>query len=161
MTRHSRKRGGGKFEDIQTQIDSIQEQLNELKKTSSEIVIPESVSEPVVVSESVSVSEPVVSKSSPTLKTWVFDKTDKFNDGNSGRVALAFGRIITLLDNNIKKGDNKKNWSEIKEKLNNANSRDEVQDIIKEYKMNFSSNYVAGTKRRRKNNGKKMSRKNK
>ena len=49
----------------------------------------------------------------------------------------------------------------IKEKLNNANTRDEVQDIIKEYKINFSSNYVAGTKRRRKNKGKKMSQKHK
>jgi hypothetical protein len=154
MTRHSRKRGGGKIEDIQTQLDSIQEQLNEIKNSgsnsSSITEIVETLPEPEVMSAP-------VSKTKPVVKTWVLDKTDKFNDGNSGRVTLAFGRIITLLDNNIKKGDTKKEWAIIKEKLNNANSRDEVQDIIKEYKMNFSSNLVAGTKRRR-NKGKKMSR---
>ena len=152
MTRHSRKRGGGQIEDIQTQLDSIQEQINEMKNSgstsSSTTEIMETLPEPIL-------------KTKPVMKTWVLDKTDKFNDGNSGRVTLAFGRIITLLDNNIKKGDTKKDWMIIKEKLNDANSRDEVQDIIKEYKINFSSNYVAGTKRRRKNNGKKMSRKHK
>ena len=152
MTRHSRKRGGGQIEDIQIQLDSIQEQINEMKNSgstsSSTTEIIETLPEPIL-------------KTKPVMKTWVLDKTDKFNDGNSGRVTLAFGRIITLLDNNIKKGDTKKDWMIIKEKLNDANSRDEVQDIIKEYKINFSSNYVAGTKRRRKNKGKKMSRKHK
>lgn len=152
MTRHSRKRGGGKIEDIQTQLDSIQEQINEMKNSgstsSSTTEIIETLPEPVL-------------KTKPVMKSWILDKTYKFNDSNSGRVTLAFGRIITLLDNNIKKGDTKKDWIIIKEKLNNANSRDEVQDIIKEYKINFSSNYVAGTKRRRKNKGKKMSRKHK
>jgi len=150
MTRHSRKRGGGKIEDIQTQLDSIQEQINEMKNFGSSSTS----------SSTTEIMEPVL-KTKPVMKTWVLDKTYKFNDGNSGRVTLAFGRIITLLDNNIKKGDTKKDWMIIKEKLNNANSRDEVQDIIKEYKINFSSNYVAGTKRRRKNKGKKMSRKHK
>lgn len=154
MTRHSRKRGGGKIEDIQTQLDSIQEQINEMKNsgsTSTTKIIE-------TLPESEVMSAPI---KKPVMKTWILDKTDKFNDGNSGRVTLAFGRIITLLDNNIKKGDTKKDWSIIKAKLNNANSRDEVQDIIKEYKINFSSNYVAGTKRIRKNKGKKMSRKHK
>ena len=152
MPRHSRKRGGGQIEDIQTQLDSIQQQINEMKNSesssSSVTEIMETLPEPIL-------------KAKPVMKTWVLDKTDKFNDGNSGRVTLAFGRIITLLDNNIKKGDTKKDWMMIKEKLNNANTRDEVQDIIKEYKINFSSNYVAGTKRRRKNKGNKMSRKHK
>lgn len=152
MPRHSRKRGGGQIEDIQTQLDSIQQQINEMKNSgsssSSVTEIMETLPEPIL-------------KVKPVMKTWVLDKTDKFNDGNSGRVTLAFGRIITLLDNNIKKGDTKKDWMIIKQKLNDANTRDEVQDIIKEYKINFSSNYVAGTKRRRKNKGKKMSRKHK
>jgi hypothetical protein len=150
MTRYSRKRGGGQIEDIQTQLDSIQQQINQMKNSgsSSTTEIIETLPEPIL-------------KTKPVMKTWVLDKTDKFNDGNSGRVTLAFSRIITLLDNNIKKGDTKKDWMIIKEKLNNANSRNEVQDIIKEYKINFSSNYVAGTKRRRKNKGKKMSRKHK
>jgi len=151
----TKKRGGGKIEDIQSQVDSIQQQINELKNQNS-VSIPEPVSLP----EPQIMFEPLP-KSKPIIKSWVLDKTDKFNDGNSGRVTLAFGRIITLLDNNIKKGDTKKDWFVIKEKLNNANSRNEVQDIIKEFKVSFASNYVAGTKRRKKNKGKKMSRKNK
>ena len=154
MPRHSRKKGGGQIEDIQTQLDSIQQQINEMKNSGS---ISSSSSIPEIME---TLPEPIL-KTKPVMKTWVLDKTDKFNDGNSGRVTLAFGRIITLLDNNIKKGDIKKDWMMIKEKLNNANTRDEVQDIIKEYKINFSSNYVAGTKRRRKNKGKKMSQKHK
>ena len=37
----------------------------------------------------------------------------------------------------------------IKEKLSDANSLDEVQDVIDKYKMSFASNYIAGTRRRR------------
>jgi hypothetical protein len=157
MARYSRRRGrgGGKIEDIQTQLDSIQEQVNEIKNSSSNTV-SESLPEP----EPVFIPE-LVSKPKPIIKSWVSDKTIKFNDGNSGRVTLSFDRIITLLDNSIKKNDTKKDWATIKEKLNNANSKDEVQDVINEYKIKFSSNYVAGTRKRRKNKGKKMSRKNK
>jgi hypothetical protein len=157
MARYSRRRGrgGGKIEDIQTQLDSIQEQVNKIKNSSSNTV-SESLPEP----EPVFIPEPV-SKPKPIIKSWVSDKTIKFNDGNSGRVTLSFDRIITLLDNSIKKNDTKKDWATIKEKLNNANSKDEVQDVINEYKIKFSSNYVAGTRKRRKNKGKKMSRKNK
>ena len=151
----TKKRRGGKIEDIQTQLDSIQQQINELK-------IPNSISNTVTetLPEPEFIPEPVQkSKSKPIIKTWVSDKTIKFNDGNSGRVTLAFDRIMTLLNNSIKKGDTKKDWITIKEKLNNANSKNEVQDVINEFKLSFSSNYVAGTKRRRKNNRKKMSRK--
>ena len=151
MARYSRKkgrRGGGKIEDIQTQLDSIQEQINEIKNTTSNTVSPEPKPE--------FIPEPV---SKPIIKTWVSDKTIKFNDGNSGRVTLAFDRIMTLLNNSIKKGDSKKDWITIKEKLNNASSKNEVQDVINEYKIAFSSNYIAGTRRKRKNKGKKMSRK--
>lgn len=163
MARYSKKRrrGGGKIEDIQTQLDSIQEQINEIKNTSSNTVL-EPVQEPLLepVQEALPEPEPLpkpVSKPKPIMKTWVSDKTIKFNDGNSGRVTLSFDRINTLLDNSIKKGDSKKDWATIKEKLNNANSKDEVQDVINEYKIKFSSNYVAGTRKRRKNKGKKMS----
>jgi hypothetical protein len=155
MVRHSKKnrRGGDKLDDIQVQVDSIQQQLNELKNGSTSSMSEESVSE--------SMPEPMEEESVKVDKTWVDDKSKKFRDGAGGRVSLSFNRIMTLLDNNIKKGDTKKDWIMIKQKLNDANSRDEVQNIIKEYKINFSSNYVAGTKRRRKNKGKKMSRKNK
>jgi hypothetical protein len=149
MVRHSRKnrRGGDKLDDIQSQLDSIQQQVNELKGSSSSMSETESMPEIESLPE---VNETVkVDKSS-----WVDDKTKKFRDGAGGRVSLSFNRIMTLLDNNIKKGDTKKDWSTIKEKLVDANSVGEVQDVIDEYKVNFASNYVAGT-RRRKRYGKK------
>jgi hypothetical protein len=148
MVRHSKKnrRGGDKLDDIQLQVDSIQEQLNELKNGATSSMSEESVSE--------SMPEPMEEESVKVDKTWVDDKTKKFRDGAGGRVSLSFNRIMTLLDNNIKKGDTKKDWSSIKEKLVDANSVGEVQDIIDEYKVSFASNYVAGT-RRRKRHGKK------
>jgi hypothetical protein len=147
MVRHSKKnrRGGDKLDDIQVQVDSIQQQLNELKNSSSSSMSEESVPD---------VPEPVEEETVKVDKTWVDDKTKKFRDGAGGRVSLSFNRIMTLLDNNIKKGDTKKDWSSIKEKLTDANSVGEVQDVIDEYKVNFASNYVAGT-RRRKRHGKK------
>jgi len=148
MVRHSKKnrRGGDKLDDIQVQVDSIQQQLNELKNGSTSSMSEESVSE--------SMPEPMEEESVKVDKTWVDDKSKKFRDGAGGRVSLSFNRIMTLLDNNIKKGDTKKDWSSIKEKLVDANSVGEVQDIIDEYKVSFASNYVAGT-RRRKRHGKK------
>jgi uncharacterized membrane protein YukC len=142
------RRGGDKIEEVQSQLDSIQKQLNELKDSSSsssmtEESVVESTSEPEVKEESVKVD-----------KTWVDDKNKKFRDGDGGRVSLSFNRMMTLLDSNIKKGDTTKEWSSIKEKLVDANSLDEVQDVIDKYKMSFASNYIAGT-RRRKRHGKK------
>ena len=147
MVRHSRRsrKGGDKLDDIQTQLDSIQQQVNELKSSSSS-----SMSETMSMPETESLPETVeVDKSS-----WVDDKTKKFRDGAGGRVSLSFNRIMTHLDNNIKKGDTKKDWSTIKEKIVDANSVDEVQDVIDKYKIFFASNYVAGT-RKRKRQGKK------
>jgi hypothetical protein len=145
MVRHSRKnkRGGGNIEEIQTQLDDIQRQVNELRngKVEEEEVKQEMFEEAPSLKEATIVEE-VVSK------PWVEDKTVKFNDGNSGRVTLAFGRIMTLLDNNIKKGNDKKDWATIKEKMMNAKSMNAVQDVINDYKVSFSANYVAGTKRR-------------
>jgi len=146
MVRHSRKnrKGGDKLDDIQVQVDIIQEQLNDLKGSRNSM--PESMPESMPVS--------MVEESVKVDKNWVYDKNKKFKDGAGGRVALAFGRIITLIDNNIKRGDIKKEWSRIKEKLTAANSVDEVQDVIDENKVSFASNYVAGT-RRKKRYGKK------
>lgn len=155
------KRGGEKLDDIQTQLNEIQNQLNDMKSSSSssmsEESIPESKKEEESVKEEESKKEEEESKEEESVKvdkTWVDDKNKKFRDGNGGRVSLSFSRIMTLLDSNIKKGDNKKDWSSIKEKLTDANSVDGVQDVIDEYKINFASNYVAGT-RRRKRQGKK------
>ena len=151
MVRHSKKnrRGGDKIDDIQSQVDSLQQQLNELKSSSSSSM-GESMEEPMVES----MEEPMVEESVKIDKTWVDDKTKKFKDGDGGRVSLSFNRIMTLLDANVKKGDTKKDWSTIKEKLTDADSVDGVQDVIDDYKISFSSNYIAGT-RRRKRHGKK------
>ena len=148
MVRHSKKnrRGGEKLDDIQSQLNDLQSQLNDLKSSSSSSMTEEAVVE--------SMPEPMVEESVKVDKTWVDDKNKKFRDGDGGRVSLSFNRIMTLLDNNIKKGDSTKEWSSIKEKLLDANSLDEVQDVIDKYKMSFASNYIAGT-RRRKRYGKK------
>ena len=153
------KRGGGNLDEIQSQLDNIQSQLNGMKSSSSLSISEESISEesiPESKEESIpeSIPESKEEESVKVNKTWVDDKNKKFRDGNGGRVSLSFSRIMTLLDNNIKKGDNKKDWSSIKEKLSDANSVDGVQDVIDEYKITFASNYVAGT-RRRKRHGKK------
>ena len=156
MVRRSKKnrRGGDKIDDIQSQLDDIQSQLNGMKSSSSSSMSEDSMSESMPESMSESMPEPMVEESVKVDKTWVDDKNKKFRDGDGGRVSLSFNRIMNLLDNNIKKGDTKKDWSSIKEKLTDANSVDGVQDVIDEYKITFSSNYVAGT-RRRKRHGKK------
>jgi hypothetical protein len=144
------KRGGDKIEDIQSQLDMLQSQVNELKNSGTD-------SEPVF--ESVSSMETISEPEPSIVKTWVDDKNLKFKDGDNGRVNLSFNRITTLLDNNIKKGDTGKDWSTIKSKLMDAKSIDGVQDVINQYKMSFSSNYIAGTRRKRRNNKKRTSRK--
>lgn len=141
------KRGGEKLDDIQSQLNDIQTQLNNIKSSTSSSMSEESMSE-----ESMPESMPeesIEEESVKVDKTWVDDKTKKFRDGNGGRVSLSFSRIMTLLDSNVKKGDDKKDWSSIKEKLTDANSVDGVQDVIDEYKISFASNYVAGTRRKR------------
>jgi hypothetical protein len=177
MGRYSRRnrKGGDNLDDIQVKLDSIQQQLNELKGSRSSSMseesmpksfsssmldepMPESIQEPMPESMPESMPELMEEASVKVDKSWVDDKNKKFNDGNGGRVSLAFSRIMTLIDNNIKKGDTKKGWSIIKEKLTDANSVGEVQDVINTYKVSFASNYVAGT-RRRKRNGKKRTHK--
>ena len=166
MARYSRRsrsrKGGEKIDDIQMQVDSIQQQLNELKGSSSsqpmQEPMQELMSEPMPELMSEPIPEPMLEESVKVDKTWVDDKNKKFRDGAGGRVSLAFSRIMTLIDNNIKKGDTKKAWSDIKEKLTDANSVDGVQDVIDTYKVSFASNYVAGT-RRRKSRGKKRTQK--
>lgn len=182
MVRYTKnKRGGDKLQDIQSQLNTIQEQVNELKNAKSETVFEsvsmptsEPVFEPVSMPTSESVFEPmpmpisepvfqpvfepvsvfetaskVISKK-PISKPWVTNKEIKFKDGDNGRVLLAFSRVISHIDNNIKKGSVTKDWATIKEKLNNASSENEVQDIINQYKVKFASNYVLGGKTKKK-----------
>ena len=150
MVHHSKKnrRGGANIDDIQSQLDSIQIQVNELKK------MPEPVEEPVEEKE----KEPVVEEKKVVDKFWIKDKTIKFNDGANGRVSLSFDRLQTLIDTSIKKGDTKKEWSTIKDALNEAESKDDVQDVITKYKISFARNYVAGTRRKKRHCKKKTSR---
>jgi|688.fasta_scaffold12617_8 hypothetical protein len=143
-----------KIDELQSELDSIQSKINELQNSGR-------VSDPVSTTDAVSEPEPEMESESEVKeetvkvdKTWVDDKNKKFRDGDGGRVSLSFNRMMTLLDSNIKKGDTTKEWSSIKEKLVDANSLDEVQDVIDKYKMSFASNYIAGT-RRRKRHGKK------
>jgi hypothetical protein len=139
-----------RLDDLQSQLDGIQSKITEMQNSGYD---PESVSESVSTTSD-SMSEPMMEESVKVDKTWVADKDKKFRDGDGGRVSLSFNRIMTLLDANIKKGDSTKDWASIKEKLSDANSLDEVQDVIDTYKMSFASNYIAGT-RRRKRHGKK------
>jgi hypothetical protein len=160
MVRHSRRnrRGGDKIDDILTRLDGIKDEIRGLKSSDSvtmdgsimeETKMPEIM--PDTPLEEMKMPEPVVETA--IVKSWVDDKNKKFRDGAGGRVSLAFGRIMTLLDNNINKGNDKKDWAGIKRDLNNANSVEEVQDVIDRYQMSFSSNYVAGTRKRRSKKG--------
>ena len=141
------------MDDIQSQLDSIQIQVNELKK------MPEPVEKPVEEQEEIIEEEkPIVEEKKVVDKFWIKDKTIKFNDGANGRVSLSFDRLQTLIDTAIKKGDTKKDWATIKDALNAAESKDEVQNVITKYKINFASNYVAGTRRKKRHGKKRTSR---
>ena len=152
MVRHSRRsiKGGDKIEDIQSQLDDIQKQVNELKT--------KSVSEDIIASAEEKPKEEVVEEVKPEVdKYWVADKSIKFSDGVGGRVKLSFDRIMTHLNTNIKKRNTEKDWETIKTKLEDANSEDDVKDVIKEYKLDFYSNYVAGTRRKKRHSKKRTS----
>lgn len=152
MVRHSRKnrRGGDKLDDIQQQLDSIQQEVNMLKSSSSASVSDETMMDttPMMDMDTTSASKEVV------IKSWVDDKNKKFKDGAGGRVTLSFSRLMSLIDSNISKGNTKKDWVTIKRELNDADSVDGVQDVINKYSISFANNYVAGT-RRRKRHGKR------
>jgi hypothetical protein len=164
MPRSSKKnmKGGDKIDDIVFRLDSIKEEIRGLKGLDSAVRLEESIlAAPEVMPSVVSpVVNPVVNPvmpGAPMLKPWVDDKNMKFRDGAGGRVTLGFGRLISLLDNNINRGNVNKDWSSIKRDLLAANSVGEVQNVIDRYQVSFSSNYVAGT-RRNKRGGKRRTR---
>lgn len=133
-----------KLLSIKRDVDDALEALKEVEEVKE---VQEVKEEPVAEIKSEEVES--VSETPSVDKTWTTDKTLKFKDGAGGRVSLSFPRIMDLIKNNIDKGNTKKDWSTIKSKLTDANSVGEVQSIISDYKMSFSSNYVAGTKKRR------------
>ncbi len=186
MPRSSRKnmKGGDKIDDIVFRLDSIKEEIRGLKGLDSTVRLEESIlaAPPVmpsqVMSEQLMSSQVMPSQVMPSqvmpeqvmssqvmpqmpgstmLKPWVDDKNMKFRDGAGGRVGLAFNRIILLIDNNINRGNVNKDWASIKRDLIAANSVGEVQNVIDNNKISFSSNYVAGT-RRIKKGGKRRTR---
>ena len=137
------------IKDIQEKLNTIQKQVNELKNsyTSPSIVTP--ITPSVVPPKKIQIQIP----------KWKIDTEIKFDDGNNGRVKLSFNRINQLLDNNIKKNDVKKNWNMIKQNLNNAQIQDDVNQIIKDNKLVFGSNQIAGTKKKRKQTKRKQTKK--
>ena len=169
MPRSSKKnmKGGDKIDDIVFRLDSIKEEIRGLKGLDSAVRLEESIlAAPQVMSEQVMPQTPEQVMSSQVmpqmpgstmLKPWVDNRNMKFRDGAGGRVILAFARIMTLIDNNINRGNVNKDWASIKRDLLAANSIQEVQNVIDRYKMSFSSNYVAGT-RRNKRGGKRRTR---
>jgi len=92
---------------------------------------------------------------SSTPKPWQDDKNTKFSDCCRGRVSLSFPRIMMLLQTNITRGNTSKNWNSIKEQLLGATSISEVNSVIKQSNINFSSNSVYGGTRKRRRGGRK------
>jgi hypothetical protein len=172
MVRHSRRnrKGGDKLDDIQSQLNTIQQQVNEIKSNPSSSK-QESSDDFYGLESSMSKPEENTSSSSSSdfmsdyanepsvAKPWQDNKDIKFADGNRGRVTLSFPRIMMLLDKNIKTGNSTKNWSSIKNQLLAAATTDEVKNIIKTSGINFSGNSVfGGTKKKRKVSRKKSKR---
>ena len=150
MPRNSRRsrKGGENLDDIQTKLDNIQQEVNELKSRSTSSMTSSSMP-----------SESMPSESMPVDKSWQDNKDIKFADGNRGRVTLSFPRIMMLLDKNINSGNTTKNWSSIKDQLLDATSTDEVKNIIKTSGMNFSGNSVSGGTRKKRRGGRKRTNK--
>lgn len=160
MPRNSRRsrKGGDKLDDIQTQLNNIQQEVNELKSSPSSSMPQENTSSS---SDFMSdyANEPSVTETASVPKPWQDNKDIKFADGNRGRVTLSFPRIIMLLDKNIKTGNTTKNWSSIKDQLLSASSTNEVNSIIKTSGMNFSGNSVSGGTKKRRRGGRKRTQK--
>jgi len=150
--RHSRNRkvGGGDIDEeiktIEIKLNEIQGSVNKLKEkynTTSSIT-----EEPVIKEE-----ETVIKEEGPIQETipkpWQEDKNIKFKDGQGGRVTLSFPRIMLLLSNIDTKTNTNKPWMEIKMKLLDATSTQEVQNVINQYKIRFSANSIGGTRKKR------------
>jgi hypothetical protein len=160
------KKGGNNatLDSIQMRLDELQKEFNDFKNNanpiSEPILTPTPVLEPILEPVLEPVLEPMPIQTTvlkPVSKPWIDNKEIKFKDGAGGSVFLSFSRLMTHIDTNIKKKSTAKDWSTIKEKLINANSVNEVQDIINQYKIKLASNYVLGgkTKKKRRHNKRK------
>jgi len=175
-SRRSRRGGDnqqlmGRIQNLETLISEAQVDLNNLKQDiAATPMMPEAAPmmpapEPMMpeAAPMMPAPEPMMPAAAPMMaptinKSWQTNKDIKFRDGAGGRVSLSFPRIMTLIDQN--KNAPRTNgrtgmWSEIKSELINANSLNEVQDVINKYKLSFTSNYVSGGTRKRRRNKKK------
>ena len=150
--RHYKNRRGGDG-DIDQDIKNIEMKLNLIQDSVDKVQekynnTPSSIEEPVIKEE-----ETIIKEDGPIQETipkpWQEDKNIKFKDGQGGRVTLSFPRIMLLLSNNVTQGNANKPWTEIKMKLLDATSTQEVQNVINQYKIRFSANSIGGTRKKR------------
>jgi hypothetical protein len=150
------------FQKLQNQLSAAQESLNNLGQKLN--VGPEMQPEGPVMQPEGPVMQPEGPEMQPEgpemqpegpemqpevmNKPWQENKDLKFKDGAGGRVTLSFPRILMLLDNNIKQSNTNKPWAEIKNKLLEATSIQEVQNLINQYSIRFSSNSIGGTRKK-------------
>jgi hypothetical protein len=137
-----------KLNAVQISLNNLKEQLNTnaegpIMQPEGPIMQPEG---PIMQPEG-PIMQPEGPVKEEVQKPWQNNKDMKFSDGANGRVTLSFPRLIMLLDNNIKQNNTNKPWTEIKTKLLDATSIEEVKKIIKDYSIRFSANSVGGTKK--------------
>lgn len=134
----SRKGGEVTDEQIASSIQNLENKLNAVQTSLDNLKQKLNVSPAM---------QPEMQEEIP--KPWQNNKDIKFKDGEGGRVTLSFPRIIMLIDKNIQQNNTNKPWAEIKDKLLEAKSIQEVQSEINQYSIRFSSNYVGGTRKKR------------
>ena len=120
--------------DVSERVEKLKEGINEYKIGMKDIE---------------DVEEETVTKPTPDVKKWVTNKDIKFKDSQGSRVTLSFDRIMTLLNEKIRKGDGNKSWEVIRSNLNDANSEDEVNKVIQDNKLKFYNNLIMGGRRTR------------
>jgi hypothetical protein len=146
--RHYKNRRGGdgdideEIKTIEIKLNEIQDSVNKLKEKYN--TTSSSIEEPVIKEE-----ETIIPIQETIPKPWQEDKNIKFKDGQGGRVTLSFPRIILLLSNNVEQKNTNKPWTEIKMKLLDATTTQEVQNVINQYKIRFSANSIGGTRKKR------------
>ena len=132
-------------------LTEINEQLinvsNDLDKIGSKVEkIQEGINKSKSVGDEETISTPT---SSSDVKEWVTNKDIKFKDSQGSRVTLSFDRIMTLLNEKIRKGDENKSWGLIQSNLIGANSIDEVNKVIQDNELKFYNNLIMGGRRTR------------
>jgi hypothetical protein len=126
-----------KLNDVSQRVQKLEEGINEFKSGFKDVGVVEK--------ETISTPMPT-----PDVKEWVTNKDIKFKDSQGSRVTLSFDRIMTLLNEKIRKGDGNKSWGLIQSNLIGANSIDEVNKVIQENELKFYNNLIMGGRRIRK-----------